>query len=96
MTVATPDKMTDEHWDALNKLKDDYTIRLYALRAGIGYRGPVQSSGWLVKNRPILAIGSALTIGLLVGALIGRKSNHLVIASPEQPLSNLHAFHSGE
>ena len=75
MTVAKPYEMTDERWNALNELKDDYTIRLYALRAGTGHLGPVQSSGWLIKNRAVLGIGSALTIGLLVGALIGRKTN---------------------
>jgi ElaB/YqjD/DUF883 family membrane-anchored ribosome-binding protein len=74
MTLATPYKMTDEQKDAINELKDDYNIRLQALRSGNGYRGSVQSSGWLVKNSPVLTIGSALTIGLLVGTLIGRKS----------------------
>jgi ElaB/YqjD/DUF883 family membrane-anchored ribosome-binding protein len=76
--TSTTYQNSDENNDAINALKADYDTRLQALRDGSGGTSGFQSAAGrgrkFVKNNPVLVIGGALTVGLLVGAFFGRRS----------------------
>ena len=68
-------EITDGNNDAIRALKADYDTRLQALQNGDGFKTAGQRSRKFVKNNPVLVIGGALTVGLIVGAFFGRRSS---------------------
>ena len=62
--------------NAITALNADYETKVQALRNGMGDvpQTSVQRGRTFVDN-PALVVSSALTIGLLVGAVIGRRNS---------------------
>jgi ElaB/YqjD/DUF883 family membrane-anchored ribosome-binding protein len=74
--TTTTFQSNDGYNNAISSLKADYETKAQALRDGVSdfSQSTAQRGGKFVKNNPALVISSALVIGLLVGAVIGRRS----------------------
>ncbi len=71
--MAISDKDEQSLRTAISDLKADFNRRIDDLHAKSD--ASLENASKVIQEHPLLALGTALAVGVLVGALLGRKSS---------------------
>jgi ElaB/YqjD/DUF883 family membrane-anchored ribosome-binding protein len=72
MSAKRGEDMSDSWEEALGELRKDFDKRFEEIRVRLDEK--LDEGRNVVRERPLVSLGAAVAIGIIIGVLLGRKS----------------------